>query len=474
MTSRPPSPATDGSFEAISPGLGFAHLSAAGSGSGARGLPRGEASESAAACRSSCAANPRCGAWLFKPKERKCFLGNCTGTHSACFEALSARQASPPVGGVTRASPHSWVCAPPEVDRAAGGRGGRGKGGGGGRSSRRAAEAAPAGSGGLALLMLGSRARLMFDTVPARLVAPLAAAGVDVRFFAWLENTSMTSAFRGRRPMGSPELGALDDDQLERELRRRVRGAGGRVGEIRIAPRPEVEVPSSALAGRLWRYSEHVKRTVATRMRKEALGLALLEADEAARGSRFEWVLWTREDAHWFAPLELPAMERGVVHGKACGGFGGWNDKVWLMGRAWAGVMLGMYGELHTPRPAQCVLARATPDAAGARGTAAGGEDARGARDFLAAPSVEQFRQRVGALHRVPFRRQPPAALATMDSYFKALAPGDALPETERALAPAGWRLCFPPIYARGCVPPRNQSAVDQMACGERARGEAA
>ena len=461
----PPSSSADGSFEAISPGLGFAHLSSAGSGSGARGLPRGEASESAAACRSLCAANPRCGAWLFKPKERKCFLGNCTGAHSACFEALPARQASPSVGGVTRASPHSWVCALPEVERAAGSRGGRGKGGGG-RGPRRAAETTPIGSGGLALLMLGSRARLMFDTVPARLVAPLVAGGVDVRFFAWLENTSMTSAFRGRRPMGSPELGALDDDQLERELRRRVRGAGGTVGTIRIAPRPEVDVPS-ALQGRLWRYTEHVKRTVATRMRKEALGLALIEEDEAARGAKFEWVLWTREDAHWFAPLELSAMERGVVHGKACGGFGGWNDKVWLMGRAWAGVMLGMYAELHTPRPTSCVHATATPDAAG------GDDGARvGARDFLAAPSVEQFRQRVGALHRVPFRRQPPAVLATMDSYFKALAQSDALQEAERALAPPGWRLCFPPIYARGCVPPRNQSAVDQMACGERARGE--
>ena len=91
--------------------------------------------------------------------------------------------------------------------------------------------------------------------------------------------------------------------------------------------------------------------------------------------------------------------------------------------------------------------------------------------DALSAPSVEQFRARVGALHRVPFRRHPPAAIPTMDSYYRALQPGErgeSEEEVGRQLAPPGWRLCFPPVYAHGCVPPQNQSAVEQMACGER------
>ena len=34
-----------------------------------------------------------------------------------------------------------------------------------------------------------------------------------------------------------------------------------------------------------------------------------MEQDEAQRGVRHDWVLWTREDAHWFAPLELHRFE---------------------------------------------------------------------------------------------------------------------------------------------------------------------
>ena len=94
--------------------------------------------------------------------------------------------------------------------------------------------------------------------------------------------------------------------------------------------------------------------------------------------------------------------------------------------------------------------------------------------DALSAPSIEQFRARVGALHRVPFRRHPPSALPTMDSYFRTLQPGESDESAAGGagqLTPPGWRLCFPPVYAHGCVPPQNQSAVDQMACGERKAG---
>ena len=203
----------------VTPGLGFSHL-AAGRASGARGVPRGEASDSAEACRDQCDVNERCGAWSFKPKERKCFLGNCTGVYSPCFEAVPANP--PPMGGISRPSPHALSCGATARTRGSG-RGGAGagrsaaRGGGGagrgegkdGRLNRRRAlqaggatgrRAQAAGSGRrLALLVLGHRARLMFDTLPGTLVAPLVAGGTEVRFFAWLENSSMAAAFRGRR-----------------------------------------------------------------------------------------------------------------------------------------------------------------------------------------------------------------------------------------------------------------------------------
>ena len=155
--------------------------------------------------------------------------------------------------------------------------------------------------------------------------------------------------------------------------------------------------------------------------------------------------------------------------------------------------MLGMYHELHTPHPVRCTLAPPpTPSAATGGRTAPmqpqlpqpqppplqqqqeQQEQQHAWLDALSAPSIEQFRARVGALHRVPFRRHPPAAIPTMDSYYRALQPGERGESEEgggRQLAPPGWRLCFPPVYAHGCVPPQNQSAVEQMACGERKAG---
>ena len=57
-----------------------------------------------------------------------------------------------------------------------------------------------------------------------------------------------------------------------------------------------------------------------------------------------------------------------------------------------------------------------------------------------------------------------------MDSFYRPVQPGEAGAAGAGGahLAPPGWRLCFPPVYAHGCVPTRNQSAVDDMACGER------
>ena len=206
---------------------------------------------------------------------------------------------------------------------------------------------------GLALLLLGHRGRLMFTTLCSNVVKPVVSSGVPVDLFAFLENSTMAKAFRGRRPMGNPAFAQLGDKELAARVAADVSAHGGRIASIRIGPRPVVELPANR-PERLSRYTEHVKRTVATRFLKERLGYEMVQAYEAANDKRYAWVLWTREDSHWFKPLDLSLFKRGAVHGKACGGFGGWNDKVWLMDREWAGPMLSMYDDFHMDHPAKC------------------------------------------------------------------------------------------------------------------------
>ena len=420
-----------GAASGVTPGLGFLHLSTAaahvGTG-GARGAPKGVASASSAECCAKCAANPACSVWLQRA-EGKCYLGNCSA--AAGLPCLERMRASAPQAGQQPTAGTSanldqaarvLLCTRPAPEKAL-------------LPSSTESE----GGRGLALLLLGHRARLMFTTVPSHVVQPVVASGTPVDLFALLENSTMAKAFRGRRPVGNPAFAQLSDDALAARVARDVEAAGGHVAQIRIGPRPAAALPS-ALPERLSRYSTHVKTTVATRFLKESLGLRMVLAHERATGTRYRWVLWTREDSHWFAPLELATFKRHAVHGKACGGFGGWNDKVWLMDRAWAPAMLSMYEAFHAEHPAKCV------DLAAARG---GGAAARASVDFLAAPSVEQFRERVGKLRRVPFTKHPPEALPTMDSYYREEADGT-------------WKLCFPKIYAKGCVPSANQTNVDE------------
>lgn len=485
------------------PGLGFLHLSTAaaqvGRG-GVRGAPRGERVASEGECCSLCAKRADCTVWMHRPEAGTCYLGNCSAASLPCLErsrAGSQSTAQPRAGVPMAAASHEvaagrrvLLCARPQLPQAgrhgsASGRSLAANAMNGRRAPHRAIAARPlqrallqqahaGGEGGaaaadgaqgegLAVLLLGHRARLMLSTLPAHVVAPAVRSGVGVDVFAFLENSTMAKAFRGRRPMGHPALAGHSDEELSAHIRREVDAAGGQVIAVQIGPRPLVRLPAE-LPQRLSRYSEGVKMTVATRFLKERLGLEMVLGHERTRRLPYAWLLWTREDSHWFAPLDLSRFARGAVHGKACGGFGGWNDKVWLMDRRWAVPMLSMYDDFHTPAPARCTDLGARDGARQGGGAsverpAASSEPRHVLVDYLAAPSVEQFRERVGKLHRVPFVKHPPEDLPTIDSYYARARDADAEGTGN------GWRLCFPRIYAHGCVPQVNQSAVDAMSC---------
>ena len=433
----------------IVPGLGFQHLGGDdATSSGARGRPTAKSANDASSCCAQCDAASACSAWAFKANASGglCYLGNCGG-RPPCFERVS--KSARVAGGVNGRGQSAGAveCAPP-ASAAPRVRPARG---------RTSDDGAPAQAGPVALLLLGHRARLTFSTVPSRVVAPIVAQGHRAIFFALLENSTVAQAFRGRRPQGHPSLAPLSDAALAEELRARVRGAGGEIGRMHIGPRPTAQVPPAALdAGRLWRYKPAVKRTVAVRLLKEKLGLQLVLDHEREAALQFQWVLWHREDAHWFAPIDLRRFAGATdgAHSKACGGFGGWNDKAWLLGRAAAERALSMYDDFHAPAPSRC---KPLPGAAGATAEEV---------DFLQAPSVEQFRARVGLLRGIPMRRWEPEALPVMDSYYaEGNSTADGAAE-DAALVPApGWQLCFPRIYSRGCVPRASASFVARFSC---------
>ena len=193
----------------VSPGLGFLHLPAIGEhktlGS-SRGAPRGEPSASASACCDRCSLRSECRAWLFRAADGKCFLGNCTAGGPACLERLGRRGF---VGGVGGGDAAILLCTHPSGPQAPGrgrrlvGQAGRGRGRGRARALAGGSDALAAstdGAGGkrFALLLLGHRNRLMFETVPAAVIAPTVERGFSVDVFGYLENSTMAKAREGR------------------------------------------------------------------------------------------------------------------------------------------------------------------------------------------------------------------------------------------------------------------------------------
>ena len=208
-----------------------------------------------------------------------------------------------------------------------------------------------------------------------------------------------------------PEFRHLSDTALRARLGARVRSVGGRVGSVLIDQRPTASFPSSTegsdawVGWRLFHYDEGVRQTVAVVLKKELIGYRLVQRYERQQQRAFHWLLLLREDAHFFAPLNLSAFAPHAVHGKGCGRYGGWNDHVYLIWRGLAGRMLSSYHDLHTPRLAlaggiSCWLGERAGRLTGGRAWAATREwEADGVPiDLLACATAEQWRARDSVL----------------------------------------------------------------------------
>lgn len=184
---------------------------------------------------------------------------------------------------------------------------------------------------GLAILLLGHRERLVFDSIPPNVIQPTVADGTPVTLFAILESGRLSRAWVPTKHafVANPRFNALDDTAMSERLATLVRAAGGTVGTIEVGtPRPDVRAPRDEWARvRMHTYPAETRDAVAASLRKEQLGYeAILRAEEAT-GARYKWVLLLRDDSHWFAPLNLSRFEEGLVHGKDCKQWGGWSTR---------------------------------------------------------------------------------------------------------------------------------------------------
>ena len=293
----------------------------------------------------------------------------------------------------------------------------------------------------LAVLILGHRKRLAFDSLLPRVIEVNVRQGHRVAVFIYLETGSMAAPYVDYAvgEVGSlqshPAFRDLSPAVLRETLGRKVRQAGGHVGAIVLDPSPpDARFPSETSDGsnsshasnwprwRLFSYDDRIRRTVAIVLKKELMAYRLILHDEEARKERYDWVLLMREDAHWLRPFNLSAFEPGYVHGKDCATYGGWNDHVYLIWREFAEPMLSSYLELHTPRRLNRCWLRPGSRA----GTLTSSSEWKSTRhinassskgvltDALACVNSEQWRQRIGTLFGIPFQGHPAEELAVV------------------------------------------------------------
>ena len=118
---------------------------------------------------------------------------------------------------------------------------------------------------GLAVLMLGQRQRLLFDSVPPMVINASVQQGYRVGFFAYLENETEASTYIQAQANYHPHpvFGGLSDEKLYAHLSSRVVEAGGHVGKIVIGPRPStptLPLNTTWHQFRMWGFSPKVRR----------------------------------------------------------------------------------------------------------------------------------------------------------------------------------------------------------------------
>lgn len=186
-------------------------------------------------------------------------------------------------------------------------------------------ERAPA---SLAILQTGLLSHWLWSSTVKMVVVPNTAAGYRCSFFGVLQSGDATRSTASHSPLLRDHDFAAESEAFRHAMQR----ARGRVAALVVVP------PLEALNSTSWLpFSVQWPGPLQNFVRKQHL-LDVGMREVLLDATPFEWVLWIREDAGWWAPLSIGTVHArsdccsGIVFTTACADYG-LPDKAWLADR---------------------------------------------------------------------------------------------------------------------------------------------
>lgn len=219
-------------------------------------------------------------------------------------------------------------------------------------------------SGAVLLAISGVRNRMLFNTTVERVVKPLVQEGLPVHVYISLVDVQEKHPYlKVRKKERALATAGLTPAQLQEHFSSLVAEAGGCLVCFSLSSRSESlpEIPQKfPWSHRMTEYPPHkssVGRNVLRLWKsREQLWEYGVEA-ERQLGVHYSLAMWARDDAHWVgdiasasALLASPGASK-TVWTKGCKEYFGINDKVALMGREAADVMLRAWSTFMKPSP---------------------------------------------------------------------------------------------------------------------------
>jgi len=216
----------------------------------------------------------------------------------------------------------------------------------------------------IAVYISGVKSRLLLNSTLERALVPLVRDGSAVHVYVSLlfDGTDIGSWMPVRaHATEDPSIAPLSHTDLQEYIVDRISRTGACVvcAEVLDKPEPIGEVPENP--GQITKYPPRATKAGQRLLRlwksRERMWHRSL-ASEAQSRTKYELFFWIRDDSIWLGDVPMPSKLLATpdaprtVWARACGGFGGLNDKSVIFGRLAAPVLMTLYsGFMHGGLP---------------------------------------------------------------------------------------------------------------------------